>query len=325
MAAHHARASWFPEATECPAALIIGGPPCPKQQRLFQVMSCLCRHSLLLAELNWASLRTLPWGFSPSLFLEHSDGNSHLQKFIRTTRASGYPPSKGSLIRTRRTSVICTDESPARLDWNAIEIPVTYTPVALPVFDEDVQQKVATESQAKFLQYRLLHISKILKSIFAVAPLTSSVSALARSLAMCVVDDPATRAEIVRQFAQRDEEAKDEISVDARLAVVGALHSLCHNAAKVSVHAAEIANVAAPILKERGEVVVPSARRVGDLLRDLEFTPRRLDSRGRGLVLNAQVRKQIHHLTWNYRILSNENADPQCTDCVEFQKARNKP
>src|SRR5579862_7754857 len=90
LAAHVARASWFPEATDCPAALVISGPPCPQRQRLFQVLSCLCRRPLLLAETNPASFRSLPWGFSPSLFLEHSDDNSHLQKIIRTTRASGY-------------------------------------------------------------------------------------------------------------------------------------------------------------------------------------------------------------------------------------------
>jgi hypothetical protein len=75
-------------------------------------------------------------------------------------------------------------------------------------------------------------------------------------------------------------------------------------------------------MRQRGEVVVPSARSVGDLLRDLEFNPRRLDSRGRGLVLNARVRKQIHRLAWNYRILSHENGVPGCEDCVEFQKAQ---
>ena len=75
-------------------------------------------------------------------------------------------------------------------------------------------------------------------------------------------------------------------------------------------------------MRQRGEVVVPSARSVGDLLRDLEFNPRRLDSRGRGLVLNARVRKQIHRLAWNYRILSHENGVPGCEDCVGFRKGQ---
>jgi hypothetical protein len=321
LAAHGARASWFPEATDCPTAIIISGPPCPQRERLFHVLSCLCRRPLVLGEMNPSSLRSLPWGFSPSLFLEHCDHNLHLQKLIRTTRTRGYVPSKGKLIRTRCTSVICTDEPLTHLEWNAIEIPVTYTPVSLPILTEEVQQKVASEFQAKFLQYRLTNLDKVLKSKFDAAPLTSSVSALARSLAICVVDDPATQADIVGLFKPRDEEVKDESS-DVLVAVVEALHSLCHREKQISVRAAEIVEAAGPILKQRGEVIVPSARSVGNLLRDLEFTPGRLDSRGRGIVLNAQVRKHIHRLAGNYGILSHENADPLCEDCAEFQKAQ---
>src|ERR1700722_4993593 len=129
LAAHHARASWFPEATECPAALVISGPLCSQGQRLFQVMSCVCRHSLPLAETTPASLRSLPWGFSPSLFVEHSEDDSSLRRFIRTTRGNGFLVSKGKLIRTRCTVVICTDASLTRLQPNAIEIPVNYTSV----------------------------------------------------------------------------------------------------------------------------------------------------------------------------------------------------
>jgi hypothetical protein len=321
LTAHAARASWFPEATDCPTALVICGAHSPRRQRLFQVLSCLCRRPLLLSEINLSSLCSLPWGFSPSLFIEHCPSNLHLQKAIRATRASGYVPWKGKLVRPRCVMVICSEESLAIPEWNAIEIPVTCTSVSLPILNEDAQRKVAREFQAKFLQYRLTNYAKIIKSKFDGAALTSSVSELARSLAMCVVDDPATQADIIRLLKEKDEEVKDEMSSDPLLAVVQALFAICHKEKKISVYAAEVAEAAGPILEQRGELLV-SPRTVGNQLRNLGVIPQRLDSKGRGLVLNAKVRKQIHYLARDYKILPDDNGDPGCNDCIEVRNAR---
>jgi hypothetical protein len=139
LAAHAVRASWFPEATNFPVTLVICGPPSPQGQRLFRVLSCLFRHAFLLAEINLASLCSLPMDFSPSLFIERYDHSPQMQKVMRATRTHGCILSKGKLVHTLCTTVICSEEllNGVIPEWNAIEIPVTHTRVPLPLLDED--------------------------------------------------------------------------------------------------------------------------------------------------------------------------------------------
>jgi hypothetical protein len=143
----------------------------------------------------------------------------------------------------------------------------------------------------------------------------------AQTFVSVVVDDPATQAGIIRLLKEKGEEVKDEMSSDPLLAVVQALFAICHREKQISVYAAEVAEAAGPILEQRGELLV-SPRTVGNQLRNLGFIPQCLDSKGRGLVLNAKVRKQIHYLARDYKILPYDNGDPGCNDCIEVRNAR---
>jgi hypothetical protein len=242
LAAHAVRASWFPEATDFPVTLVICGPPSPQGQRLFRVLSCLFRRALLLGEISLGSLCLLPMDFSPSLFIERYDHSPQLQKVIRATHTSGYIPSKGKLVRTRCTTVICSEEPLNGVipDWNAIEIPVTHTRVSLPLLNEDAQHNVAEEFQPKLLMYRLTNYAQVTNSTFDAAPLTSSVNELARCLGRCVVDDPDRQADIIRLLKERDEEVEEERSWDRRVTVLEALLSLCHKENKDSVYVVKL-------------------------------------------------------------------------------------
>lgn len=324
LAAHAVRASWLLEATDFPVTLAICGPPSPLGQRLFRVLSCLFRRALLLGEINLASLCSLPMEFSPSLFIERYDHSPQLQKVIRATRASGYIPAKGRLVRTRCSTVICSEEPLSIVipDCNAIEIPVTDTRVSLPLLNEDAQRQVAEEFQPKLLMYRLTNHKQVMDSTFTPALSNSSVNELARCLGRCIVDDPERQADIIRLLSERDKEVEEERSWDRRVTVLEALLSLCHQENKESVYVGEVAELANSILEQRGELFALTSRTVGSQLRTLGFRTGRLDSAGRGLVLNRKVRKQIHWLAWDNKLLSDTDGEARCDDCIELRETQ---
>ena len=317
LAAHAARASWFPEAPYSPIALAISGPPSPQRQQLFRLLSCLYRRALVLGEINLSSLCSLPMAFSPSLFIERDDHSPQLQKVIRATQTHGYIPLKSKLVRTRCATVICNQEPlNGRIhDSNAIEIPVSQTRIPLPVLTEAVQNAIADEFQPKLLTYRLAKHAQVMNSTFDAAPLISSVSELARSLGACVVDDPDRQADIIRVLKDRDEQVSEDYSWDPRVTVLEVLLLFCHKRQKEKVHALEIADIASSMLKERGESLGISERTVGNKLRYWGFTPVRLDSSGRGLWLTSKIRKQIHKLAWDNKIALLGGWQKQCGDC----------
>jgi hypothetical protein len=290
-------ASWFPDATDFPVALVICGPQCPQGRRLFRVLSCLYRRALLVGEINLASLCSLPMDLLPSLFFERHDHGPQIQRVIRATRTRGNIPSKGKLVSTRCTTVIYS-EDPLNgdiPDGSAIEIPVLHTGIPLQLLKEDPQQGIAEKFQPKLLMYRLMNYAKVLNSTFDAAPLMSSVNDLARGLGACVVDDPDMQAHIVRLLRKKDKEVNEYCSWDLSVTVLEAMLSLCHKKKK-SVYVREVANEANSILERRGEFFVMTARAVGSKLRILDLTTGRMGAAGRGVLLTREMQMRIHRL-----------------------------
>lgn len=319
LAAHAVRASWFPEAPDSPIGLAIYGPPCPQGQQLFRVLSCMYRRALWIGEISLAALCALPMELSPSLFIERYHNIPRLQKLICATFSGGYTPSKGKLVRTGCTTVVCTEEPPIGIipDWNILEIPVSYIWTPLPVLSQDRQQAVAEKFQPKLLMYRLMHYSQVTNSTFEAGPLRSPVSGLVRCLAASVVDDPKLQTDLVNSFRKKDEQVQQELSWDTAFIVSEALFSLCHQDKRESIRVGDVTAAVNSILEERGELFQMTSRMVGSKLRLLGFTTLRLDQRGRGLPLKHEVRKRIHIVAWNYRV---KFPDASGTGCYYCQK-----
>lgn len=323
LAAHAVRASWFPEASDSPIGLAIYGPLCPQGQQLFRVLSCMYRRALWIGEISPGALCALPMELSPSLFIERYHHIPGLQKLIRATFSGGYTPSKGKLVRTGCTTVICTDEPLIDVTpgWNLVEIPVSYGwPVSpiLPALNQDRQQEIAAKFQPKLLMYRLMHYCQVMNSTFNAAPLTSPVSRLVRCLAASVVDDPTLQTDLVNALRRKDEQIQQELSSDTAPIVSEALFSLCHQDKRQSIRVGDLTAAVNSILEEHGELFSMTSRMVGSKLRLLGFTTLRLDQRGRGLPLKHEVRKRIHSAAWNYRVEFPRAHETQCYYCQEI-------
>ena len=320
LAGNSVLASWFPDATDLPVALVICGPQCPQGTRLFRVLSCLYRRALLVGEISLASLCSLPMDFSPSVFFECHDHSPQIQRVIRATRRRGNIPSRGKLLSTRCTTVIYTEDplNGGIPDDGAIEIPVSHSRSPLPLLNEDMQQGIAEKFQPKLLMYRLMNYAKVLNSTFDAAPLSSSVNDLARALGACIVDDPDRQAHIVRLLQKKDKEVIEDCSWDLRVTVLDAMLSLCHKK-KESVYVSEIANEANSILENRGESFVMTARAVGSKLRVLDLITGRMGAAGRGILLTREIQERIHRLAWDNKLLQQSRRQNNCDDCAELR------
>jgi hypothetical protein len=320
LAAHAARASWFPEARDAPISLVIRGPQSPQARQLLFVLSCLYRRAILLGEIVPAALYSLPLDLSPSLFIERYDDTPRLEKLIRATFNRGYVPFKGKLVRTTCTTVFHIDEP--LIDTIAgrhiIEIPTAYPRSPLPILNPKAQQEIAKKFQPKLLMYRLVNLTHVMNSTFDAASFAYPINELARGLAACVVDDPERQGDIVNLLSGKNEHTEQSLSWDLRITVLEALFNLCHKSDMQSIHVGDVTSAANAILEQRGEMSVMTSRMVGSKLHILGFTTTRLDSAGRGLQLKNEMRKRIHRAAWDYRVAFPGLNQTQCDQCREI-------
>lgn len=320
LAAHAARASWFPEAPDAPISLVIRGPQSPQARQLLLVLSCLYRRAVSLGEIIPAALYSLPLDLSPSLFIERYDDTPRLEKLIRATFNRGYVPFKGKLVRTTCTTVFHIDEPliDTIAGRNIIEIPTAYLRSPLPILSPKAQQEIAKNFQPKLLMYRLVNFRHVMNSTFDPASFAYPINELVRGLAACVVDDPERQRDIVNLLSGKNEQTEQGLSWDLRVTVVEALFSLCHKSDMQSIHVGDVMSAANSILEQRGEMSVMTSRMVGSKLHTLGFTTTRLDSAGRGLQLKNEMRKRIHRAAWDYRVEFPALDETQCDQCREI-------
>jgi hypothetical protein len=82
-----------------------------------------------------------------------------------------------------------------------------------------------------------------------------------------------------------------------------------------SVHVGKITQLVNTILMGRGATREVDPRKVGHVLRTLGFSPRRLDSAGRGILLVQEVRQTVHDLAWDLAVPSVRDGVAHCDYC----------
>ncbi len=314
LAAYSVFASWFSDFTPIPVCVSIVGPHSYQRSNLFRLLSCLYRRPLLLGEISAAAICSLPMELCPALFLERYEFSRQLQKVLRASSARDiYIPRRGRLINACCAKVICSEEllDNEELGNSTIEIPVIPTRQPLPILEKCAQQEIAREFQSKLLRFRLTNYNLVRYSTFDVQQFESSARDLARCLGACVSEDPELQKDIIPLLKERNEEFQADSACSKYLnaIVIETMLSFCHEERKQSVHVREIASGVNAILKVRGEMLQMTPKQVGNKLRGMGLTTKRLDAFGRGIQLLDPVRQRIHRLAWNYHIGFGEALD----------------
>jgi hypothetical protein len=327
LTAYSVLASWFSDFTPVPVCVSIVGPHSHKRSNLFRLLSCLYRRPLLLGEMSAAVISSLPMELCPALFVEGYEFSRQLQRVLRASSARNiYFPRKGRLINTCCAKVICSEEllDNQELGQGTIEIPVTRTSLPIPILEKCAQQEIACEFQSRLLRFRLASYNAVRNSSFDVPDFEPSVRDLARCLGACVSEDPELQKDITPLLTERNQEfdADSECSMYVNRIVIGSVFFLCHQEKKHHLHVKEITIEVNSNLRRRGEMIAVTPKQVGNKLRALGLTTKRLDAYGRGIELLGPVRRRIHSLAWNYKVGSFGDPPewhdiiPYCPDCA---------
>ncbi len=324
---HVVFSSWFPECLPSAPCLSITGPR-PEANLLLQLLGCLVRHSLPLAELSRAGLCSLPMDLQLTLLidLEHVS-RSTLSLLSASNNRNAYVPRKGALVNIYCAKAIYRGDAlgDGLFGDAALHINLAPSRGRLPMLDEKARQEIAMTLQPQLVAYRSRNLAKVRESEFDLPGFASPIRILARVLGACIVDAPELQAGLIALLEECQERIRGQRWVDLRCVVIESLLFCCHSREKDRVHVGEITATTSTILKGRGET--PPAgpeliKLVGGSLRVLEFFPKR-DSKGNAIRLTDSVRRRIHRLARDFQVAAVQEGVALCPHCSEILAAGN--
>jgi hypothetical protein len=314
-------ASWFPEFLPVAPLLVITGTEV--EARLYlQLLSCVVRHALPLAEFNVATFDCIPMHFQPTLLIYHVDP-SMWKVLSASNHPNAYFLNKKSATNRYCMKAVFAGATVGEVGGDAIlNISCTLSGGMLPVFNGAELEEIAAHFQPRLVDYRLKHVLQVRDAEFDVMTFPIPLRMLARALGSSIVDAPETQADIVRLLGSQGEVLRASRMIDPNFVAIEALLTHCHGEnGPIRVGVNEVATTATAIMADRGETAAFEPKRMGGLLRQLGFCPKR-DSQGFAIHLMPDVRRLTHRLARDHQVVDSVQTVPGCPDCAEGTSAQ---
>ncbi len=315
--------TWLADRLPTAPNLIITGPDEKLGIDVLRLLSCVCRHPLMLAELTPGSFRSLPMQLSLTLLLDQQRLRSSVQLLLRASSYRGMylSRSRGRVVDLYGPKAIfCGNDSAADTLSSGV-IQISLPPSLLPssTLDDKVENEIATRFQPRLLMYRLRNSGTAPEFRVDVSEFTFVTRQLACTLAMCFPEDLKLAGDIVQLLRPQDEEVRGQHSRDVNCAIVEILLGYIHDGKQREVRVDELAKKVSALLRFRGEIRQYSPEEIGWKLRDLNIA-KHTSSAGRQVILRRETSQIVHRLAQSFGL--RQRVEAGCPDCNE-EKATN--
>jgi len=182
LAARIVLCSGIVDALSIAPALVITGPDTARASRLVTLLRCLCWRPISLTSVTPASFCSLASGVRFTFLINQASVSDTLRKLLDdSSNRDRKVPFRGRLLDLFGVQVIHSNSFHVADSWplRSIQISVTPTEVALPAFDQDAQQRIATEFQAKLLSFRRANLGAAQRLNFDASKFSSALRDLA--------------------------------------------------------------------------------------------------------------------------------------------------
>jgi hypothetical protein len=322
---HFTLCTWFADCFSMAPQMLIFGPP-EESAILVQLLSAICRRALVLSDLDITGWSSLPAALSPTLIINTRRLRTPIRNFLEASNTRHqYIVRKGQLLDPFGARVIYerTPSGDQSLRESAVCVTVTPACGRLPILTDHCLDQIADGFQGKLLLYRLRNHAKVRDSEFDVPEFAAAVRSRARMLGACVVDAPELQSGLVSVLRGQDDDARITRSFSLESVLVEALFLMCHEKEpRPTATVGEIAETMTVIFQGRGEALKLEPRKVGEILRALQFYTARQGTAGRGIALLVADRRRVHQLARDYDVPAIRNGFVGCSQCDEAELAK---
>jgi hypothetical protein len=319
--------TWLADRLLSALTLAISGPDQELGIDLLRLLSCVCRHPLMLAEMTTGGFRSLPMQFSLTLLLNQQELKPELQRLLRASNHRGLhvPGRRGSIVDLYGPKAIfCgSDAALDSLGDGVIHISAAPSQLQSSMLDEQAQNKIADDCQPRLLMYRLKNAGRVIESRVDLSSFTLAMRPAARVLAACFPEDSELARETVELLRPQNEEVRSQSYCNFECAIVEVLWRIIHDGKEREVKVDQLAGDVNALLRSRGEVLEYSAEEVGWKLRSLNIR-RHTTSSGRIVLLNRDASKSVHGFAQAYGLPCLASVEAGCSDCKSQKHVHSK-
>ena len=319
--------TWLADRLPTSLSLAISGPDQELGIDVLRLLSCVCRHPLMLAEVTPVGFRSLPTQVSLTLLLDQQELKPNMQRLFRASSYRGLhlPGTRGNVVDLYGPKAIfCgNDAAVDTLGSGVIHISVAPSKLRSSALDERVQDDIANKFQRRLLMYRLKNSGRVRESRVDVSQFTFATRQLARTLGMCFPEDPELARELVLLLQPQDEEVRGQRSRDVNCAIIEILRAVIHERKRREVKVDELAKDVNALLQSRGELIEYSAEEIGWKLKGLNIQ-RHSDRSGRQVLLERETSQNVHRLAQAYDLPCSQRIEAGCPDCKQVKTTLSK-
>jgi hypothetical protein len=280
--------TWLVDRMLSPPPLVIAGPDMDLAVRLFRLLRCVCRRSLLLADVSRSTIRGLPMCLWPTLLVNQPDLSPKVRASWRASNYDGVfvPGNRGTVSHIACAKALYVALEPSSDDWcdSALHIVVPRPPRELPLLGPAELAEIADRFQPKFLMFRLKNLVGSMES----RPVPSHLN-----LPACIEEESDFVAAVGPLVERQKRDSLARRTCDFNAAVVEILWEPSHRTPDISVD--NITQLVNALLRCRGEVRVYSNEETGWCLRSFGLYRDRAAG-GMMLRFSREHRWQIHQV-----------------------------
>jgi hypothetical protein len=294
-----------------PVLFLLG--PDNQTSLVLRLLACLCRRSVLLADIDIAALRTLPSQLDATLLINRRDLGQRLTQVLLASNNRHFCIARGSTqINAYGAKGFSIDSEFS----NGIGVRLSLSPAKgpLPILTDADEKRVTNDFQAKLLRYRMVNYWRVLDAQIDAQSFVPEMQDEVRAWLAPIFGCANLQKSVSDSLLQRSREAEGARFADDRCVVAEAALFFCHKENTKHFFVAELADHVNALLNGRHEDRTLTDKKVGLLLRALGLYPYRI-VQGYRIVLTEGIRDQIHRIAGAYQVISMLDGVARCPHC----------
>jgi hypothetical protein len=326
--AHFALYTWVSDLLRVAPYIWVVGPSGYGKTILLQILSAICRRSILVSDVSMGGLYRVITKYHPTLLLDEFEvGNdSERRRLLRllragstmgqsVLRASGVFDLFGPKVIASRQEV-----GDAALESRGFFVVARPQSRKVSVLTPSTLELIAEQLQPKLAAFRLNNywrLKTVSESLTPSSRFSPRMQDMAHSLSLPLADDAELEFQLFRILESHDEQARVGRDGEPEWFVVIALLHLAHirgPGAPIRWTAKLIAEHVRRNAARIGESFAPKPRKVGAILRPLGLHTQKLGSLGRGLERSPRLKEQIHEIAKGLGICAGDLYTPEFPD-----------
>jgi hypothetical protein len=308
--------TWFADCFSSPPTLIISGPDTGHAIALLRLLACLCRRSLVLADINRGGLLGV-MHLQPTLLVNQPGQVPKIWNLYSASNFHGVyvPGSQGRVYNLAGSRAFFVGMGNVFSD-GAIHIALSSAHPTLPILNAHLQVEIAQRFQSRLLMYRLRNLRKLRETHATVCQPKFPNTEAAHNLLACIQEQHEIAQAMAPILQRQDHDAQVQRGCDVSRVIVEVIWTPLHERTEIAV--SRITELTNALLRCRGETLEYSAAEIGWKLRNLGLYRNR---NGSGMFLrpSRDISVVVHRLAARLGLGLSPVAG--CVDCVRTEGA----